>query len=77
MEETAKELHYVLGDDLLKSVIVLIFSNKSDLKNSLPLEELTKTLELEKIKQKWKIQSCCALTGEGIKGGLKWLSDNL
>jgi signal recognition particle receptor subunit beta len=77
MEEAAKELHHVLDDDLLKSVVVLIFSNKSDLKNSLTLEELTKTLELDKIKQKWKVQSCCALTGEGIKGGLKWLSNNL
>lgn len=77
MEETSKELHYVLKDDELKNCVVLIYANKNDLEDSIEVDELTKILELHSLKQKWKIQSSCGLTGEGIKEGLKWMSEQL
>eukprot|EP01080_Neovahlkampfia_damariscottae_P002086 gene2086-1958_t len=77
MEETAKELHYVLESSELKNATVLIFANKNDVKDSLGVDEISKLLELESIKQKWKIQSSCGLTGDGIKEGLKWMSNQL
>ena len=43
---------------------------------SLPAE-LTERMSLDSIKEhNWHIQSCCALTGEGLFEGLDWLVKN-
>lgn len=63
--------------DLTKSKI-LILANKQDVKNCMTVAELSKNLNLFKIKShEWHIEPCCALTGDGLAKGLDWLVDRL
>merc|ERR1712174_141333 len=78
-EDTAKhELHALLADDLLKDAALLVLANKQDLPNAMSVNEITKKLELNQLKNRqWYIQSTCARTGDGLYEGLDWLSDTL
>lgn len=57
---------------------VLIFANKQDLLTAAPASEIAEGLNLHTIRDRvWQIQSCSALTGEGIQvraleGRLTW-----
>lgn len=52
--------------DLSKSA-VLMFANKQDVDGCMSAAEISKELNLTSIKtHRWQIQSCCALTGEGL-----------
>uniref|UniRef100_A0A3Q0SEP7 ADP-ribosylation factor-like 8 n=1 Tax=Amphilophus citrinellus TaxID=61819 RepID=A0A3Q0SEP7_AMPCI len=54
---------------------VLIFANKQDMKDCMSAAEISKYLTLSSIKDHpWHIQSCCALTGEGLCQGLEWMT---
>ena len=67
-----------LNDERLKDAAFLIFANKQDLNGAISPIELTKILEIEKIKnRKWFVQGCSAVSGQGIKEGLDWLTDTL
>ncbi|RXN17352.1 ADP-ribosylation factor 5B [Labeo rohita] len=58
--------YYSNTEDLRKAA-VLIFANKQDMKGCMSAAEISKYLTLSSIKDHpWHIQSCCALTGEGI-----------
>lgn len=40
--------------------------------------EISQELNLTAIKShRWQIQSCCALSGEGIQKGLEWIASNI
>ena len=65
-----------LNNEILKDAAFLIFANKQDLNGAVSLNELTKILEIEKIKnRKWFIQGSSAVNGQGIKEGLDWLTN--
>ena len=65
-----------LNDERLKDAAFLIFANKQDLNGAISPNELTKILEIEKIKnRKWFIQGSSAVNGQGIKEGLDWLTN--
>ena len=67
-----------LNDERLKDAAFLIFANKQDLNGAISPIELTKILEIEKIKnRKWFVQGSSAVSGQGIKEGLDWLTDTL
>ena len=67
-----------LNDERLKDAAFLIFANKQDLNGAISPNELTKILEIEKIKnRKWFVQGSSAVSGQGIKEGLDWLTDTL
>ena len=67
-----------LNDERLKDAAFLIFANKQDLNEAISPIELTKILEIEKIKnRKWFVQGSSAISGQGIKEGLNWLIDTL
>ena len=67
-----------LNDERLKDAAFLIFANKQDLNGAISPIELTKILEIEKIKnRKWFVQGSSAVNGQGIKEGLNWLIDTL
>ena len=67
-----------LNDERLKDAAFLIFANKQDLNGAISPNELTKILEIEKIKnRKWFVQGSSAVSGQGIKEGLNWLIDTL
>ena len=75
-EDNAKdELHRMLSDELLRNVPLLVFANKQDLPHSLLVQEMTIKLELNQLRNRpWYIQSCCAVTGDGLYEGLDWMS---
>ena len=53
-------------------------ANKQDLKDAMSVSELSEALGLPSIKtHSWHCQSSCAITGEGLWEGLKWIADTL
>ncbi|KAI5699451.1 ADP-ribosylation factor-like protein 5A [Diaphorina citri] len=75
---TKEELYKMLNHEDLSKAAVLIYANKQDIKNSMSPVEISNLLDLTSIKkQQWHIQSCCALTGEGLYQGLEWIYSHL
>jgi len=77
IEEVKTELHYIMSEDRLKNVKLLIFCNKQDLPNAKSVDYIGKQLELNTIKQEWYIQECSALHGNGIFEGLEYIYKNI
>lgn len=75
--EAKKELHYLANENELQNIRFLILCNKQDLEESKSIEEITKVLELNNIKQKHYIQSCSAVNNCGIYEGFEWLYNDL
>ncbi|KAF7254018.1 ADP-ribosylation factor-like protein 3 [Varanus komodoensis] len=66
-EETGQELAELIDEEKLSGVPVLIFANKQDLLTAAPAAEIAEGLNLHTIRDRvWQIQSCSALTGEGV-----------
>ena len=62
----------------LKDAVLLIFANKADMPTARDVGELTEIYGFNEITDhEWRLQPCCALTGEGLAEGLDWLSDTL
>eukprot|EP00898_Chlorokybus_atmophyticus_P002348 jgi/Chlat1/3113/Chrsp21S03344 len=60
-------------EDLVKPVL-LVYANKQDLRNAMTVAEISDALSLHTVtKHSWHIQPCCAITGEGLKDGFRWL----
>ena len=60
--------------------LLLVFGNKQDLPNALSSQELEDRLELVKLKREgwtYHVQSCCALTKQGVLDGLLWMHNEL
>ncbi|CAK5053477.1 unnamed protein product [Meloidogyne enterolobii] len=77
-DETAMELSELLEEEKLKNVPMLVFANKQDLLTSAKASEIAGGLQLVKIRDRsWQIQACSALSGEGIKDGMEWISKNI
>merc|ERR1719333_1449548 len=73
-----EELHRMLAEDELRDAILLVFANKQDLPNAMPVAEVTERLGLNQIRNRqWYIQATCATTGDGLYEGLDWLSSTL
>ena len=62
----------------LKDAAILVLANKKDLPTAKNAAQLTDLFSLHEIKNHdWHIQSCSALTGEGLEEGLDWLTTKL
>ena len=67
-----------MAEEKLMGVPVLIFANKQDLINSARASEIAEGLNLHTIRDRsWHIQACSAISGEGVKDGLNWISKNI
>merc|ERR1719454_346499 len=77
VEESREELHKMLNEDELRDAIVLVFANKQDLPDAVPVSELTQKLRLNEFRRKWYVQAACATQGTGLYEGLDWLSNEL
>ena len=77
MEEAKKELMYLLREEEMMDIILLIFANKQDIYIALDVKEITERLGLSNIKRNWFIQPCCAANGDGLYEGLDWISSQL
>jgi ADP-ribosylation factor protein 1 len=67
-----------LNEEELRDAVVLVFANKQDLPNAMPVHEVTEKLGLNSMSHRqWFVQSTCATTGDGLYEGLDWLSRTL
>jgi small GTP-binding protein len=78
ISEAREELNKMVGEEELRNATVLVFANKQDLPNALPVADLTQELGLPAMtNRKWFVQACCATNGTGLYEGLDWLTENL
>lgn len=68
MEEAKLALKSILSDHNLEEVPLMVLANKSDLPNSMSLNEVCQQLDLESYTDRtWEIQACSALKGLGLQ----------
>lgn len=76
--EAREELSKMVSEEELRNATVLVFANKQDLPNAMPVADLTQELGLPLMtNRKWFVQACCAVNGTGLYEGLDWLTENL
>lgn len=69
------ELFNVVLHEDLKCASILVLANKQDLEGSRNAAEIAEDLSLQTIRtHEWHIQTCCALTGDGLMDGLSWVA---
>mmetsp|Transcript_99483 Transcript_99483/g.276835 ORF Transcript_99483/g.276835 Transcript_99483/m.276835 type:complete len:219 (+) Transcript_99483:116-772(+) len=69
------ELFNVVLHEDLRHACLLVLANKQDIQGCRNAGEITEDLALHTIRtHEWQIQSCCALTGEGLQEGLTWIA---
>jgi len=78
VRKAAEELHKMVLDNEMRFAVLLVFANKIDLPHSMSVEEITRAMRLAEIRDRvWKVQPVCAISGEGLWSGLKWLASNV
>lgn len=61
-----------------RSIPILFFANKKDLKDVMSTIKIASSLRLEQVHNKpWHICASNALTGEGLQEGLEWFTQQL
>mmetsp|Transcript_49576 Transcript_49576/g.118077 ORF Transcript_49576/g.118077 Transcript_49576/m.118077 type:complete len:194 (-) Transcript_49576:98-679(-) len=72
------ELFNIVLHEDLKYASVLVLANKQDIQGCRTAGEIAEDLSLHTIRtHEWQIQSCCALTGQGLQEGLGWISSRI
>ncbi len=72
-----EEFQTILGDDMLKDVPVIVFSNKIDLEGAADLGEVSKALGLQDVQDRpWHIVGTSAIKNTGLGDGIEWLAQN-
>eukprot|EP00121_Abeoforma_whisleri_P015165 Awhi_evm1s13980 len=77
IQESRTELMEALSADALRNIPVLIFANKQDMPYAKSVDEIHQAFGLDKVRNPIHIQSCTAISGEGIHEGLSWLGKTL
>ncbi|KAM9481402.1 ADP-ribosylation factor 5-like [Clarias gariepinus] len=78
LSESADELSKMLQEDELKDIVLLVFANKQDLPNAMPVSEVVERLGLQNLRSRtWFVQAACATQGPGLIEGLDWLANEL
>ncbi|XP_008159952.3 ADP-ribosylation factor 5-like [Eptesicus fuscus] len=78
VQGSADELQKMLQEEELWDAVLLVFANKQDMPNAMPVSELTDKLGLQHLRSHtWYIQATCAIQGTGLYDGLDWLSHEL
>ncbi|KAF2431588.1 ARF/SAR superfamily [Tothia fuscella] len=74
VQDCRDELMKLLLEERLMGASLLVFKNKSDVPGCMSEDEIRQALELDSIKtHRWRIISCSAVTGLGLKEGLDWV----
>jgi len=72
------ELFNLLLSDELKGACIVIFANKQDVLGCRTPAQISEDLCLVDIRShEWHLQSCCALSGEGLREGFDWIADRV
>eukprot|EP00656_Telonema_subtile_P043329 TRINITY_DN49703_c0_g1_i1.p1 TRINITY_DN49703_c0_g1~~TRINITY_DN49703_c0_g1_i1.p1 ORF type:complete len:180 (-),score=62.98 TRINITY_DN49703_c0_g1_i1:232-771(-) len=76
MEEASDELRELLDEDKLAGVPLLVFCNKQDLVNAMPVEEICELMGMMDINDRpFQFQGCSAKAGTGLEEGMNWMKD--
>jgi small GTP-binding protein len=72
----SEELKHLVDQDDLRGVPILIFANKQDMAQAVPVAEMEKKLQLAKMLRgrEWFMQGCSARTGQGVYEGMDWFT---
>ncbi len=73
--EARDELHKLLSHDGLRNCPLLVCGNKQDIPGAMGAAYLADALGLNALGIQWHIQLCCAISGDGIHDGFRWLRD--
>ncbi len=74
IQTARQELENLLQCEMLNDAVLLVFANKHDLPNVMSCSELVEKLGLYNLGERnWNIQSCSAITGEGLDKGFEWI----
>lgn len=72
------ELYNVLLHENARNAVVLVLANKQDVQGAVPPDETAERLELVSLRtHEWRLQGCCALTGEGLGEGMDWIANKV
>ena len=75
-DEAKKELDWVLGDDEMRGVPIVVLANKQDLPNAKSSSDIGHALGVMQMQNRdWYIQGTCAVSGDGIYNGILKLSE--
>lgn len=81
METCRDELFSLLNEEKLAGASLLILANKQDIAGALSSEEIADILQLKVnknfSKRHWSILPCSAVTGDGLVGGMDWMTDDI
>ncbi|MEE6501188.1 hypothetical protein FKM82_004091 [Ascaphus truei] len=77
LEESKKEFEFILQNELIKNVPVVVLANKQDLPGALNAEEITRKFNMKKYccDRDWYVQPCSALSGQGLADGLSKVTE--
>lgn len=81
LQQCRDSLFDLLQQEKLAGATLLIFANKQDIDGAMTSQEIAQILELESNerykKRHWNIQSCSAVTGEGLVDGIDWIVEDI
>lgn len=74
-ENVKYEFNQLINEEVVKKTVpFLIFANKQDSNDRMTVDEISKGLGLEKLKDRtWFIQATDAIKGDGVFEGFEWL----
>ena len=78
LDEALQELRTHMNSAECIHCPVLVLANKQDMPTAMSPTDLTKRLFGDSDPEReWRVQGCCALTGEGIPAGMRWVENHL
>jgi len=78
IDDASAELQTFIMEDELRDAILLVFANKQDMPNAMPVQMVSEKLGLHAIRdRRCFIQGSCALTGYGLREGYDWIVASL
>lgn len=77
LEDSRREFEQILKNEHIKNVPVVLLANKQDVPGALTAEDITRVFKVKKLccDRNWYVQSCCALTGDGLTEAFRKLSE--
>lgn len=77
LDRSRAELAWLMAEDHLRSLPLLVLANKQDLPNTMTVEQVSEAhlLDRETSRRVWHVHPCVAQVGEGLFEGLDWLAE--
>ena len=74
LHEVARALKFLLTNDKLSGIPMLLWANKQDLLNSMTPPEIMQSLDLQLIKDRsFQVIGCSTRSKEGLEEGVDWI----